>query len=736
MSRQQRSAAAAVQRLLADAVAAHQAGRLDEAKQSYLQLLAIDARHAKSLYGLGLIALQTGNPEAAVRMLERAIAINGNEPGYHACLAAAFQSLRKGDAALAEYQRVLALRPKDENAHFNLGNILLDQREFGEARAHYEHALRLRPSFAEAHNNLGLLCLNEGKLMEARACYERALAQEPDFAEAHNNLGNLCWSEGNPKEARAHFERALQTDPDFAEAHNNLGNVLRDQGQMEEAARHYLRTIALRPDFAEAHNNLGIVYRSQERLEAARACCQRALALRPEFAEAYNNLGNILCDEGRPEEATACYENALRLRPDYAEAHNHLGVAWRDRGMLDEAEACHQQALALRPDYAEAHNNLAVVYRDRGRFDESQAGLQRALSLKPDYAEALVNLGHTMRSVGKLADARQSYEQALALKPDLVEAQWCLGLIDLLEGHLAAGWRNYETRHQRKKNRPRSFPRPIWRGTPLKGERILLHSEQGAGDTIQFLRYVPMVAAAGGAVLLDLPGSLLRLGACLPGVETLVACGDSLPSFDWHCPLMSLPLAFATTLETIPAHTPYLEVPEEALRRAESLSWPDEELRAGLVWSGNPRYPEDRMRSIPLALFEPLLSLDRVRFFSLQMGPAAAQMAGAGLDISDLKSFISDFADTAALISQLDLVIAVDTSVAHLAGALAKPTWILLPFAPDWRWLQDREDSPWYPTARLFRQPRCGDWQAVIERVRAQLTRWAQKEGAEGGCRD
>ena len=273
-----------------------------------------------------------------------------------------------------------------------------------------------------------------------------------------------------------------------------------------------------------------------------------------------------------------------------------------------------------------------------------------------------------------------------------------------------------------RENRPRSFPQPIWRGEPLNGARILLHAEQGLGDSIQFLRYVPMVHAAGGKVILNVPSALARLAASVHGVDTLTIDEEIPPTFDRHCPLMSLPLAFKTTLDSIPSQTPYLTVPEDALRAAKAHIGPTQKRRIGLVWSGNPKCTEDQIRSMPLSCFEPLLDLEGLQFFSLQLGPAAAQLAAIQKPITDLRHAINDLADTAALMTHLDMIMTVDTSMAHLAGALAKPTWVLLPSAPDWRWLMDREDSPWYPTVRLFRQPTFGDWTSVIARVRHELT--------------
>ena len=580
----------AIQGFLANAIREHQAGRLEQAKQLYLQVLAIDVRHAKSLYGLGLILHQIGNLDAAASIMRRAIAVNPNDAAYHA----------------------------------SLGAVLLDQGKMEEAKPHLERSLALKPDSTEAHTNMGILLAREGKPEEARVCYQRALALNPDSLEA------LC------------------------------------------------------------------------------------------------NLGNLFCTGGKLQDARACFERAIALQPNLAEAHNNLGVVFRDLGIFGEAQACHERALALKPDYSDAHNNLGIVFRDQGKMEESVAWHERALALKPDYSEGYNNLGNTRRSQGRLEEARRCHEQALALNPGNVEAKWNLSLVELLTGDFAAGWRDYEVRTKRK-NAPRHFPEPRWRGESLNGARILLHAEQGLGDTLQFLRYVPLVQAAGGTVILDVQRSLLRLAAELPGIETLVATGDPLPPFECHSPLMSLPAAFQTSIESIPAQVPYLRVPAEAKQSAEGLEWPEKGLRVGLVWSGNPLFPEDRLRSIPLSDFEALLALHGVRFFSLQMGPAASQLAQVDAQIIDLQAAIADMADTAALIEKLDLVITVDTAVAHLAGALGKPVWVLLPFAPDWRWLMERADSPWYPTMRLFRQPKFGDWPSVLERVRGDLAMLAGK---------
>jgi tetratricopeptide (TPR) repeat protein len=499
------------------------------------------------------------------------------------------------------------------------------------------------------------------------------------------------------------------------------GTRAHQAGLLEEARAHYERAVALKPDYLLAHFNLGVVRQSLGDSDGAAACFERVLQLNPGVAEAHNGLGLAFRKLEKLDRAKAHYRKALELKPDYADAYSNLGVLLRQMGDLEASAGSLAKALSLKPNSAGVLDNLGNTLRDQGHLVESEKCHRRAIELQPNSANAHSNLGYTLRKQGRLREARESMNQARALAPGEVEIRWNLSLLDLLEGKFAEGWKGYEIRHERRENRPRSFAKPMWRGQALSGARILLHSEQGLGDSIQFLRYVPLVEAAGGKVILNVPSTLRRLAGGVAGVERVTVEGATLPEFDWHCPLMSLPLAFGTRLESIPSDVPYLKVPEEAKKAADELPQPDGRVSVGLVWSGNPKSTEDRMRSMALSTFEALLALERVRFFSLQLGAAAGQMAAFGGKITDLRPRIKDFADTAAWIDRLDLIVTVDTSVAHLAGALGKSTWVLLPSAPDWRWLLDRDDSPWYPTMRLFRQTRFGDWAEVVERVRREL---------------
>ncbi|MDR3775809.1 MAG: tetratricopeptide repeat-containing glycosyltransferase family protein [Terracidiphilus sp.] len=493
-------------------------------------------------------------------------------------------------------------------------------------------------------------------------------------------------------------------------------------GELAEAERQCLQILAIDVRHEEALNLLGAVLHQAGRPEAAAKMIRRAIAINAKKAVYHCELGHVLDDLGKHEEAMAAYKQAQALQADYAEVNFGLGNVYRKQGKLEEAVAEYERALQLSPDNVLFHNNLGATFHAQDKFEEAKAEYHRALALKLDDELALNNMGVAYYAEGKLDEALDCYERAIAVKPDYNGAHWNQSLAQLRQGDFAAGWRNYEWRCLRD-NAPRCFPLPLWRGEPLKGARILLHSEQGLGDTLQFLRYLPMVQAMGCSVVLEVQEPLQRIAAELPGLAALVHGGDALPPLDWQCPMMSLPLAFNTTLETIPAQVPYITVPEEAREAAAARDWLEEGLRVGLVWAGNPSHIDDRRRSIPLSSLEPLFCVEGVHFYSLQMGPSAVHLATTGAQITDLTPAISDMADTAALIEQLDLVICVDTAVAHLAGAMARPAWILLPFAPDWRWLQEREDSPWYPTLRLFRQPKLRDWASVIEKVRDALVK-------------
>ena len=681
--------AAAVQSMIDEAIIFHRAGRYREAAQIYGQILKIDPHHADSLHLLGMVASQAGMVDLALNLIGKAIEIDGKVAAYHS----------------------------------NLGSILQGQGKLNEAAVQYAQALALNPRMAEIHLNLGLVLQTQGKLAEAVAEYLQAVELNPDLAEAHSNLGNGLHEQFKYDEAVTHYERALALKPDFPEACYNLGNALQAQEKLPEAAAQYERALALRPTLAEAHGNLGNVFQAMGDFDEAQAHYERAIEMRPNYAEAYYNLGNQLSSQKKLEEAVRQYQCALHYDPQCAKARNNLGNVYRSLEKPAEAVAQYEQVPDGDAEFTDAYNNLGLALLSLGRHEEAIRSIRRTLVLKPHLGQAYCNLCAVFHAQNRIAEATENYERALSLNPELAKARLNLGLVQLLSGNFAAGWKNYELRWEDAPLQHRPFTEPQWRGEPLNGERILLHAEQGYGDTLQFIRYVPLVQAAGGTVMLEVQSRLRRIAAELPGVTEVVCTGDALPAFDWHCPLLSLPQAFHTEMETIPAQTPYLFIPEEAQRKAETLDWPSEGLRVGLVWAGNPTFAQDRyrFRSAPLPLFRPIFEFPGVHLFSLQVGESTAQLAEAPGEIVDLSPNTTDMADTAGLIAHLDLVISVDTSVAHLAAGLGVPTWVLMPYSPDWRWLQEREDTPWYPAMRLFRQQQPGDWESVIQRMRDAL---------------
>jgi Tfp pilus assembly protein PilF len=473
--------------------------------------------------------------------------------------------------------------------------------------------------------------------------------------------------------------------------------------------------------------DLGLKFNALNRHQKALDSFDLAIQLQPDFFEAHGNRGAMLAALGRHDDAIESYRKAIAIRPDFADAHSNLGSALTHLQRYDEALASLDRAIALRPDHADALYNRGNALKPLQRYEEALASYDRAIALRPNHADAHNNRGQVLRELERYDEALASYDRALALQPQHVMAHCNAAALRLLTGDFERGWVHFEWRWRKKSviAANRNFPHPMWRGEPIAGKTILIHSEQGLGDTIQFCRYVPLVAARGAQVIFEVQKTLREIMVPLAAEAQVTAKGGPLPAFDLHCPLVSLPLAFGTRLETIPPAAGYLSAPAQRMTAWQSRLDGKPCPRIGLVWSGNPGHERDRERSIDLRAFMPLLDAAgaKVTFVSLQKGVRGedAALLSERADILDYGTGLADFSDTAALISQLDLVISVDTSVAHLAGALGKPVWILLTYFPDWRWLLGRDDSPWYPAARLFRQDKSRTWDGVIARVRQAL---------------
>jgi tetratricopeptide (TPR) repeat protein len=511
-------------------------------------------------------------------------------------------------------------------------------------------------------------------------------------------------------------------------------------GELEEAAALYARLLAVRPNDPQALHLSGLVAYQKGDAQTALPQIRRAIVLDGRQPEFHNSLGVVLLARHQAAQAAEAFRRALALMPDYAEAHNNLGNALQALGQPAAACDAYAAAIAIRPDYAEAHSNLSVALRTLGRLADAEAAGRAALAHNPRSASAFANLGLILQDRARYREALACTEAALALSPDYPEAH-CNRAVQLLQlGRFKEGWAEYEWRWQTSgfTTPKRDFSEPLWDGTPLAGRTILLHAEQGQGSAIQFARYVPLVARCGGRVILECQRPLTRLfirafagpeSGLAAGQVSVVTKGQPLPRCDVQLPLMSLPGRMGTALETIPAHVPYLFAEEEAVDGWRSRLAARTRPRVGLVWAGNPNHKNDRNRSLPSAVLRPLVNGGVGSFVSLQVGEAAAQqtMLPAGRVLDPTAEF-ADFSDTAAVIAALDLVVSVDTAVAHLAGAMAKPVWLLVPFVAEWRWLLDRDTSPWYPTMRIFRQPAPGDWEAVVASVAAALAAWRRNE--------
>jgi tetratricopeptide (TPR) repeat protein len=613
--------------------------------------------------------------------------IGGRATPIAGWFSAALAHQRAGRAADAERvcRQILSVDPGHAQTLHLLGLIEHHGGRSDDAIEHIRMAITRNARDPAFHHNLGNILQTRGQAIEALTCYQRALALAPNSVDTLYNLGNLCHDLGQQERAIVYFERALRLSPDAAELHNGLGLVLQDLGRLEEAA----------------------------------ACWRKGLASRPQAVEILDNLAGALAALGQSEEARACYERALALQPNHLESQIGLGAVLREQGRLEQAVACYERALALAPDHPATHNNLGVALVDLGRHGDALAHYEKALALEPDRAETHYNLGVALMGQSRHAEALASYACALALKPDYAQAHLNRAIALLRIGEFDEGWEEYEWRFAAARYH-RHTDRPLWSGEPLAGRSILIHAEQGFGDTLQFLRYVPAVAERGGRVVVEVQEPILRLARTVHGVSQALAAGDPLPAIDCHCPLLSLPRVFKTNLATIPSMVPYFSVPAEAQAAWAGRISAGPGLKVGIVWAGT------AVGAVDLGLLQPLWQVPDVSWFSLQVGDRSGDIALLdNVKMADLSPWLMDFADTAAAVCQLDLVISVDTSVAHLAGALGRPIWLLLPHTSEWRWLLEREDSPWYATARLFRQKKPGDWPGLARAVAAALAQIA-----------
>jgi len=670
------------------------AGNLERAEQMYRLVLETEPDHPAALHSLGVVAYQAGRYDEAVELIGRAITVNPKIPEFYNSIGVAFESLGKFEQAIGAYQQ----------------------------------AISLKPDYAEAYHNMAIVLQSQGNYACAAEKCGCAISLKPDYARAYNTMGFVLQMQGDIAGAAENYRKAIHFKPDFAEAYNHLGVVLSKQENFDEAIDSYRRALAIIPDYAEVYNNLSIALKARGRLDEAIEHCRQALALEPEFAEAHFNLGNAMKDQGRYDEAMENYRHALKIDPDYAEVYSNLAIALNELGRYEEATGNCERAIRLKCDYAEAYNNFGIILRNRGQFAEAIMNYKKAIQLEPQFHEAYYNLGNSLKELGRCDDAIKNYQRAMKIKPDYAQAHWNLSHAFLLSGDLARGWEGYEWRRNPELDiltYPHQHDKPRWDGSAFAGRRLLVHCEQGLGDSLQFARYLPMLKARGGTVIFEAWKPLHGILHDFEGIDELLELSFAKKTdadFDFYVSLMDLPGIFGTTLDTIPAEVPYIHADPEKVRHwQDRLS--DDCFKIGIVWAGSTAHGNDQNRSCPIELFAPLAAIDGVRLYGLQKGPAASHLDRLSqvMTIENFSEDMDDFADTAGLIENLDLIISVDTAPAHLAGAMARPTWILLPFAPDWRWMLERRDSPWYPTMRLFRQKKWGDWRGVFEDAAEEL---------------
>jgi tetratricopeptide (TPR) repeat protein len=596
-------------------------------------------------------------------------------------------------------------------------------RRVGEAEALYRQVIEADPRHAQAWYLLGAACHTLGKTVEAADCVRRSLQERPDHADAQNLLGVILAQQGHFAEAAHCFRQALELRPDLPGAARNLELAHAQLDRLSGGMASMERAVRQRPADAGPRYQLGMALAKQNRVDEAATCFAEAVRLDPNHAEALGNLGTAHLLRDRAEQAAECFRRALQLRPDWTEAHNNLGVACLKTGRWDEAVASFGRAVDLRPQDANAMCNLGQALVRLDRLDEALDAFGRAIGLRPDVPDPHCYRGYALTVAGRHAEALASFETALRLRTDHADAHFERALVWLLLGDWQRGLPEYEWRFKTGRFPSTAFPPPQWDGSPLAGRTILLHPEQGFGDTLHFIRYAPLVKQLGGTVVVSCPDCLVPLLSRCGGIDRLVPSSGALPRCDVRTSLQSLPLRLGTTPANIPGNVPYLFADPALVERWRHELPPGPPLKVGIVWQGNPGYRRDNLRSIPLRHFAPLAQLEGVQLYSLQKGAGTEQLAefAARYPITDVGRRLTEqagaFTDTAAALMNLDLLIGPDTAVVHLAGGLGVPAYLALPAVPDWRWLLGRDDTPWYPTLRLFRQTERGNWEGVFERI-------------------
>ena len=612
---------------------------------------------------------------------------------------------------------------------FFLWNILgAAYQELGktfEASKAFKRATQINPYFADGFSNLGITLHELGKLGEAIEAYNNALTINPVLPAAYFNMGITLQQQCMLDKAVEAYKKAIKIKPDYADAYNNMGNAFKDQDNLEKAIVAYYKALEITPNYAAAYNNIGMVYHDQDKLEEALEAYKKAINIKSDYAAAYFNMGITFQKKDELERAIKAYDKALAIKPDYAEAYNNMGMVYHDKDKQEEAIKAFKNALAIKPDYASAYNNMGMAFQDQDKLKDAIESFDNALAIDPEYAEAYNNKGSTLQKQGKLKDAIEAYDNALAIKPDYAGAYYNSSFVYNLKGEIKKGLKLFEYRFKKQKALTRA-PREklYWNGLePIKGKHFLVYEEQGLGDIIQFSRYLPALVKKGAAVTFMVTQKLHSL---LRTMDSNIILVDTLPNekhIDFEAPLMSLPFLLNTSLETIPSMETYLFADYTRV-----VSWGKllnaKKFKIGICWQGS-KNKIDIGRSFPLSKFEGISKLPNVDLISLHKGEGEKQVQDVQFNLTTLGSEFDAgqdaFLDTAAVIVNCDLIITSDTAIAHLAGSLGCKTWLILKHVPDWRWMLNRTDSPWYPSITLYRQKFPGNWDDVFTSIEKKL---------------
>ena len=753
-------------------ILANEADKPEIAVAMIEQAISLSPGFAAAYYNLGVAFAKLGRKDQALKNFEHALSVDTDAANY---LSKQFQTksapltdkiLDNPPTPPSKKQETQPSRHPGENHPPNdqLQNIfaMYQPGNMAQVEQHCKEKLKEFPDAFILFNLLGAAIQAQGRIEEAISAFDQMLLLNPDFSEGYYNRGVALSRMGRTHEAVQDYSNAVKLTPKFYNAHLNLGLELEGLGDHNQAVQSFTRAIDIEPDNAHGYNNRAFSLMNAGRLDAGLDDCEKAISLDPDLPEIHNIRGLIFDKLGKAKRAVNSFKIAVQLKPGSVQFQVNLAKSLNELNDYDQALTYCNQAIESRPNTPDAHFNRGIALQGLMRFEDAIKSYDRTIELAPKFSDAFCNRGicfHQLeciekgfadfnkaielnpgnvsafsnrglshRHFGQFEAAEKDFQQALSIKPDDGSTLFNRALLYLLTGDFERGWAEYEWRWVKSRRRHFSNGK-VWNGEPLSGKIIFIYGEQGFGDFIQFVRYLPLLQKMGARVILECKTALARLMVNFEGYDRLQirtddTAGTVQERFDYHLPIMSLPKLFNTVLGTIPSQEPYLTADKSLSRIWQNRIKKGNALDVGIVWAGNPSHKGDRRRSVSLSRFTPLKKIKEVNLYSLQKDAHElwTDTAPETIFTFDFGKEISDFADTAAIIENLDLIISVDTSVAHLAGALGKETWVLLPFSPDWRWLTNRDDSPWYPTLRLFRQPALGDWDSVFKTVTAELT--------------